>query len=141
MPKIKVLYLRAGVDEEPEIIEIERDDVESKQRLIDCNAYDIVIRKIRDKDYFIICDDEGCLKENPIVSGLGDMMDIAFVGNLLICGVDVLECGEIDLGSLTQEDVKKIKKEIVTYTRINKKTGERSKARAVLVSTGGRAIC
>ncbi len=136
MPKIKVIYLKAGVDEKPEVLEIERDNLEQKKELLNCRTIKIVARKIFGKHYFIICDDEGRLKDDYVVSGLGYNFDLAFVGNLLICGIDTVEDGELELGSLSDEDIKQIKRSIIEYARINKKTGEKSRAYAVCVSYG-----
>lgn len=46
---------------------------------------DIVQRKIGDKVFDIVCDDEGLLLDNPIVSAIAKDCRVMLVGNLFIC--------------------------------------------------------
>lgn len=79
--------------------------------LIGCNLIDIVSRKLGDKYYDIICDDEGLLKENPIISALDSDKHCALVGNLIICHCD----SEGYETSLTDEDIEDIMKNHIAY--------------------------
>lgn len=112
MDKIKALYFKAG-GENPEEIEIERDDLDEKYKLLECSTIDIIRRRFFEKQFFVICDDEGLLKENNIPSAfyINEKAEIkpALVGNLIICGIEG-EDGELELGSLASEDVERIKR-------------------------------
>ena len=55
-------------------------------RLIGCTTVDIVNRKIGKKRYEIICDDEGLLTNEPIVSAIDGKLQPMLVGNLIIAG-------------------------------------------------------
>ena len=55
-------------------------------RLIGCTTVDIVNRKIGNKRYEIICDDEGLLTSEPIVSAIDGKLQPMLVGNLIIAG-------------------------------------------------------
>ena len=50
---------------------------------LNCRCFDIATRKIGDTYYDIYCDDEGLLKENPIVSAINHNGEVMLVGNLL----------------------------------------------------------
>ena len=64
-------------------------------------------RKVGGKWFDIIVDDEGMLKENPIVSALDSDMQPALVGNLLFCNWDGETGEEI---SLSDDDIKHLEK-------------------------------
>ena len=84
-------------------------------RLTDCDVIDIVKRCIGGKYYNIICDDEGLLKENIIISAIDTERKPMLVGNLIVAG-DTDDEGE--LLSLTDKDVDNILKHVKTaYTR------------------------
>lgn len=72
--------------------------------LLEVDCIDIVRRKINTKYYTVICDDEGALKEERIVSGVGHYGKIEFFGNLLICSGKPTSDGE--LMGLTEEEAK-----------------------------------
>ena len=86
-------------------------ELEDYYRLIGCDCIDIVARKIGNKYFEIICDDEGLLKENPRISAVDKNMKPALIGNLLIAG-PVDEDGE--LTSLSDEDISIIKDNILS---------------------------
>ena len=50
---------------------------------LDCSTIDIVRRKIGDKVYDIICDDEGLFRDDARVSAITEDGEPALVGNLL----------------------------------------------------------
>jgi len=84
-------------------------DLEDYYKLIGCRVIDIVSRKIGKKWYDIIVDDEGLLKEDPIISAIDDYGRVMLVGSLIICGLADME-GE--LTDLSDNDVKYIKNRI-----------------------------
>lgn len=81
-------------------------------KLIGCDCIDVTYRDIQDEDglynvFNVVVDDEGLLKDSPIVSARGrDDMSAQLVGNLLVFGVDWDEANYGDLASLTDEEVK-----------------------------------
>ena len=84
---------------------VQADGLEDYYKLIDCRCIDIVSRRIGDKVYDIICDDEGLYSENPRVSAVDSALEPMLVGNLLIAG---LADEEGHLTSLARADIKHI---------------------------------
>lgn len=76
---------------------------------LNCDCIDITRRRVEDRYFEIICDDCGLLKSDSIVSALDNSHNVMLVGNLLIAGGDVIDG---DLTSITDDDVKIIKKHI-----------------------------
>lgn len=62
------------------------DELDEIYRLLDCTAIDIVQRYVGDMKVDIICDDEGQIRENPVISAINREKEVMFVQNLLICG-------------------------------------------------------
>ncbi len=98
---MKVIYLNVNANQPPQVLEIE-DRLQLYYDLIECDTIDIVERKIEDRNFRIICDDEGILKL-PEISAISSQGKIRFVGNLIICSDVVTEDGE--LVGLTDEEV------------------------------------
>lgn len=71
------------------VLEIE-DTLEQYYKILNCNCIDIVPRRIGSILCRVICDDEGRLKENQIVSAINVDVNIEFVGNIFIVGYDVI---------------------------------------------------
>ena len=71
MGKIKVVYLKAGVDEQAKVIEISDEagpeSLQELYRLLNCEAIDIVYRKFGQNQYAVICDDEALLKKDGVL--------------------------------------------------------------------------
>ena len=104
--KIKVIYSNVIEDKHPEVIEIEEEDLHEIYRLLNCDAIDIVRRRIGDNMYRIIVDDLGLLKPNPLLSSFSLInRDAVLVGNLIIAGMEDFE-GR--LTSLTEKNIKEI---------------------------------
>lgn len=78
----------------------------------DCDIIDVVQRTIGGKVYDIVCDDEGLLKANPIISAISSKMEPMLVGNLLIFGQANFD-GEFT--PLTDSDVEHIKNNAYVY--------------------------
>ena len=105
MPKkndIKALLIKV-TDEEPTVsfVTVNRDDYKAINDMLEIDIMDIVTRKIGEKYFTIICDDEGLLKDSPIVSAVDKNAKAHLVGNLLIC--KTTNYG--NLKSLTEDDV------------------------------------
>lgn len=79
-------------------------DVEDKlsefYRLLRCGTIDITQREIGGKVFDVMCDDEGLLTDNPIVSAFDSDGRMALVGNLMFFHTD----GEGNLVGLTDNE-------------------------------------
>ena len=64
-------------------------DLENLYRVLNCSTIDIVSRRVgkSDKWYTIVCDDEGLLKDSPLVSAVNYGF-VELVGNLFVCDTD-----------------------------------------------------
>ena len=100
-PKIRGIL----IDEKTGKVSIKEvdDDFRALQQVIDADFFEIARRKISNKTYAIICDDEGLLKDRRITAiNLGYSEDI-LVGSLFICN----ELGP-ELASLLDVEVNEI---------------------------------
>ena len=95
-------------NEKVECIEVE-DTLYEYYRILNCDTIDIISRKIGNKDFYIVCDDEGLLKGNPKISAINNLGQPMLVGNLFI--VSALAC-EGNLTGLTESDAKYVMKRI-----------------------------
>lgn len=91
------------------------DDLDEIYKVIDCQLIDIVYRGIGGKPFTIICDDEGLLKDSPIVSAVDKEDKPMLVGNLFICSP---ENDNGDLVSLAKEEAEHILKHIAVASEI-----------------------
>ena len=87
------------------IVELPK-NLDGYYEMLDCTTIDIVSRKIGNKYYDIVCDDEGLFAENAIVSAFDEKGQPMLVGKLLICNHD----GQGNEAGLTQEDIQNIEK-------------------------------
>lgn len=76
-----------------EVIEIEKPDLQFFDKKIGCDLIDIAVRKIDGKEFNIVLDEEGLLKEDPIVSAIDGNGDHMLVGNLMFFGGETTEDG------------------------------------------------
>lgn len=98
--KIRILYL--NVDQyEPHSLNID-DDLHEFYKLIKCDLVEIVNRKIGSRRFSVICDEEGLMKEDIVVSAINKKGEPMFVGNLIIASAETGEDGE--LKGLTNEE-------------------------------------
>lgn len=105
---------------QPQIVETEG-GLEEWYRLIKCSLIDIVSRKIGGRYYDVIVDDEGLYKGGAKVTALDTEQQPLLVGNLVICNHD----GEGNETSLTDEDIERIKQELVILTEAGTDTPQR----------------
>lgn len=105
--KAFLIDVNADVKEGARVVEC-GNDLETLYKLCDCSVIDIVLRKIGNFWYDIVCDDEGALKEDKIPTAFDDNSEVCLVGNLLFCNHDV----EGELVSLTDEQIENLKKHI-----------------------------
>ena len=96
---------------QPGIVETEG-GLDEWYRLLRCDLIDIVYREIGGKYYDIIADDEGLIKPRAKVTAIDKKGDFMLVGNLVICNYD----GEGGEASLTEEDIQRIKEQLVIVT-------------------------
>ena len=83
---IQVIYANVEKGTKPKIMNIE-DDIDTFYKLINCDSIELPQREINGKYFTIICDEEGRLKDNPIVSACSHKGDPMIVGNLIITGL------------------------------------------------------
>lgn len=76
------------------------DDLETFYKIIDCDAIDIVTRYVNGVQFDIICDDEGLLKEKPIVTAVNISFQPMLVGTLIFAHND----GNGNLTDITDDD-------------------------------------
>ena len=90
--------------------EVNPQGLQDYYEMIGCDCIDIVSRRIGKKRYEIICDDEGLLTDDPLISAIDDMGQVMLVGSLIICG---LANSEGDLTELSDSDIKYIRNRVV----------------------------
>lgn len=103
---MKISGILIDVSEYPGSIKeysLEETSLEDFYKALNCSTIDIVTRKINGKVYDIVCDDEGLLRENPIVTAINGKGGTMLVGNLFICNHEGSH-----LTSLSKEDVTNI---------------------------------
>ena len=113
---MKVVYLNVEKQKLPTVIDIE-DELNVFYELIGCRCIDIVQRKIGHKYFDVICDDEGALKEDCIVSAVDTQFRQMLVGNLIISKSD----DEGNLIDLSDKDIKQILRHTKTYFTLSNK--------------------
>ena len=111
---MKVVYLNVENQELPKVMDIE-DELDVFYELIGCRCVDIVERKIGDKYFDVICDDEGALKEDGVVSAVDLQFHRMLFGNLIVSKSD----NEGNLIDLSEEDIKQILRHTKTYFTLN----------------------
>ncbi len=77
-----------------------RNDLQTFYEVIDCDTIDIAVRDVYDQTFDIIVDDEGLLKEDPIVTAIDTNFQPMLVGTLIFCHHD----SEGNLTSISEED-------------------------------------
>ena len=107
---MKVVYLNVEKQQLPKVMDIE-DNLDVFYELIGCRCVDIVERKIGNKYFDVICDDEGALKDNTVVSAVDTQFHPMIFGNLIISKSD----DEGNLIDLSEEDIKQILRHTKTY--------------------------
>ena len=95
-------------NEKVEVVEIEK-TLEEYYRILNCDCIDIISRKIGEKWFDIVCDDEGLLKENPKISAIDNTNQPQLCGNLFIVKFDGVE----DITSISDEEAEYIMERIM----------------------------
>ena len=80
------------------------DTLDMYYKELNCTTIDIVSRRIGDKYYDIVCDDEALLKDNPICSAYDGSYKPALYGNIFICNPPT-ETSNGYCTSLTEQDL------------------------------------
>lgn len=93
-----------------EIIDIE-DTLEAMYEAIGCDIIEGYTRKIGGRWFDVVCDGDGCFRENPKISAISDMGEPMFVGNLLFFNND----GKGNWTGLSDEDIRHIGKKILPF--------------------------
>lgn len=107
---MKVVYLDIENRQLPKVMDIP-DDIGVFYELIRCHCIDIVRRKIGNKSFDVICDDEGLFKDTPITSAVDTQFRKMLVGNLIVSQSD----NKGNLIDLSDEDIKQILRHTKTY--------------------------
>lgn len=101
------LFFKAGTGETKRV---DLDGLESYYKLIGCRCIDIIRRKIGNRYYEIICDDEGLMVDQPIISSVNRRGEIMTVGNIIITGKADYEG---NLTGLTDNEINYIQRQIM----------------------------
>lgn len=88
---------------------VEANNLKDYYKFLDCDTIDIVMRKVNETEFDIICDDEGLFKKDNFVSARSSMGEPLLVGNLLFCHHD--EEGEMT--SVTDEEIELLKSNVL----------------------------
>ena len=76
--------------------------------VLNCDLIDVTYLTLGEKEFCVIVDDEGLLKDSPKISAVSDTGRPVLVGNLLLVSAD----GGADFASLTPADISLIEKHI-----------------------------
>ena len=76
--------------------------------VLNCDLIDITYLTLGEKEFCVIVDDEGLLKDSPKISAISEAGKPMLVGNLLLVSAD----GGEDFASLTLDDISLIEKHI-----------------------------
>lgn len=71
------------------------DDLEKYYEVLNCTCIDIVQRRIGQKKFTIICDDEGLFSAAPKISAINNLGQAQLVGNLFIVAAGSDEDGNL----------------------------------------------
>lgn len=96
---------------------VEADGLDDFYRILNCRCIDIIHRKIGDTECTLIIDDEGLLKDDPIVSAIDVTGLPCLVGNILIASDRTVD-GE--LTELTNEEVQDIMFNVAEITTLKR---------------------
>lgn len=82
--------------------------LDSYYGILNCDCIDITTRQIGNREYDIICDDEGLFKDDPKISAIDSEGNAMLCGNLFIVKFDGIE----DETSLDPDDIAHIEEYI-----------------------------
>ena len=92
-------------------VEIKGDNhLDQFYRLIGCRCIDIAVRKVGEKYYNVVLDDEGLLVADPITSAIDTTRHGMLAGNLVLFGMDEQT---MDLSNLSDFDVLNIRNNLM----------------------------
>lgn len=83
---IQVIYVNVEKGYKPQIKHIE-DNIDTFYKMLNCRTIEMPQREINGTYFTIICDEEGALKNNPIISACSHKGEPMLVGNLIITGL------------------------------------------------------
>lgn len=127
---MKVRGVLINVESNPgraDVVEIEA-ELDKFYAILRCNTIDIVIRKIGGRAFNIVCDDEGLLKDSPIISAVSKLGQPTLVGNLFICNHY-----KSNLVSLSDADIEHIHNHIMVSMISDPKDKNKTAIRPLLV--------
>jgi hypothetical protein len=91
------------------VIEIKK-DLDSYYKAMDCELIDVVKVKLGSRQYDIIVDDEGLLKNDFVITAVDPSRERYLAGNILIAKYT----GKGEFGSISEDDVENIKNNLLT---------------------------
>ena len=107
------------------------DELDAYYAALHCDIIDIVTRKIGDKLFSIVCDDEALLKDRPVVSAVSGRRKPMLFGSLFVVSVETEDKFSVlgfngELVGLTDEDCRYVFEhlESVLLTDPEKGTGQ-----------------
>ena len=110
------------IQNDTRIVEVDGDELDDYfYKELDCNIFDVAVRKVGDVRYDIFCDDMGLLKEDPVVSAIDQNGKPMLVGNLLLANHD----DQGRTASLSLEAVENIYRHIAVLRSPEKYSGQK----------------
>ena len=111
------------IKQEVRVVDCEN-DIKEWYKLLNTDIVEMPEFTIGGCSYTIICDENGKLRDYPVISGINPSNEVVLVGNLLIFNTDYEEC---DVTDLTDDDIKHLRRYIrtmVCQSSTNGKTKE-----------------
>lgn len=105
--------------QEVKVVDVES-DIHAWYKLLNCDLVEMPEYQIEGKYFTFICDEEGLLKNNPVISAVDSDNRPMLVGNVLICNSNY-ENG--DVVDLTDEDINLIQRHVKSRLLIDANTG------------------
>lgn len=103
---------------ENRVDEVKCQKLDDFYKYLECDCFDIACLKIGEKYFDCFVDDEGLFKEEIIPAAISKDGKVMLVGNIVFANHD----SEGNTTSLSEEDIKMIKKNIVTVSIFDKVT-------------------
>lgn len=105
--KTILLDVENGIVKEMEV----ENELHAFYKAMNVDMIEFTYPKIGNKEYTIMCDEEGLLKAEPKPSAINKSGRVQLVGNLMFFN----DSPDGDLKSLSEKDIKEIKENIIMY--------------------------
>lgn len=114
MNKINLALFKAKTGELTKI-SIDGENLDEYYERLECDTFDITHRRIGETYFDIFCDDEGLLRENPIIAAVDSSFAPALVGNLIFAHHDK----EGNTTGISDEDFRLIQKSVINIINVD----------------------